>query len=102
MAVGHDAVHTLGLPERDRSADETGGGTADAGGQFLINEDGDSRDSHGLHASSRRLLIVATGNLSNGDLQAIFARHLGLLVAALESAGRVEFGQEHVPEETEL
>lgn len=100
MAAGHDAVHTLGLPEGDRST----GGAADADDQLLITGGGDSRDSHGLRSSPRLLLIVATGNLGNGELQAIFARHLGLLVAGLESAGSVQLGHENVEvrEEPEL
>jgi predicted nuclease of predicted toxin-antitoxin system len=104
VAAGHDAVHTLDLPAGNRSTDRTVAEAADADERILITKDGDFRDSHRLRASPRRLLIVTTGNIGNEELLAIFARHLGLLVTALESAGMVELGQDSVEvfEEPEL
>jgi predicted nuclease of predicted toxin-antitoxin system len=104
VAAGHDAVHTLDLPEGKRSTDRAVAGMADADDRVLITKDGDFRDSHRLRASPRRLLIVTTGNIGNDQLLAIFAQHLGLLVTALESAGMVELGHDSVEifEEPEL
>jgi len=104
VAAGHDAVHTLDLPEGNRSTDRTVAEAADADDRVLVTKDGDFRDSHRLRGSPRRLLIVATGNIGNDELLAIFARHLGLLVTSLESAGMVELGHDsmEVFEEPEL
>jgi predicted nuclease of predicted toxin-antitoxin system len=104
LAAGHDAVHTLDLPKGNRSTDRTVAEAADADDRVLVTKDGDFRDSHRLRASPRRLLIVTTGNIGNDELLAIFGRHLGLLVTALESAGMVELGHDSVEifEEPEL
>lgn len=103
-AAGHDAVHTLDLPEGNRSTDRAVAEMADADDRVLITKDRDFRDSHRLRALPRRLLIVMTGNIGNDELLAIFARHLGLLVTALETAGMVELGHDSVEvfEEPEL
>ncbi len=97
-------MHTLDLPDGNRSTDRTVAGTANSDSRVLITKDNDFRDSHRLRASPRRLLIVTTGNIGNDELLAIFARHLGLLVTALESAGMVELGHDSVEvfEEPEL
>lgn len=104
VAAGHDAVHTFDLPAGNRTTDRTVAEAADADDRVLITKDGDFRDSHRLRASPRRLLIVTTGNIGNDELLAIFGRHLGLLVTALESAGMVELGHDSVEvfEEPEL
>ena len=104
VAAGHDAVHTLNLPEGNRSTDRTVAEAADADDRVLITKDGHFRDSHRLRASPRRQLIVTTGDVGNVELLAIFARHLDLLVTALESAGMVELGHDSVEvfEEPEL
>lgn len=94
----------LDLPAGNRSTDVTVAEAADADDRILITEDGHFRDSHRLRASPRRLLIVTTGNIGSDELLAIFARHLGLLITALESAGMVELGRDSVEvfEEPEL
>jgi predicted nuclease of predicted toxin-antitoxin system len=96
VAAGHDAVHTLDLPAGNRSTDRTVSEAADADDRVLVTKDGDFRDRHRLRRSPRRLLIVTTGNIGNDELLGIFARHLGLLVTALESAGMVELGHDSV------
>lgn len=41
---------------------------------------------------ARKLLIVATGNVTNRELLALFDEHVGAIVAALDSADLVELG----------
>ena len=66
--VGHDAVHTLGLPHRNRSTDREIAERADADDRVLVTKDRDFRDGHLLARTPRRLLVVATGNITNNDL----------------------------------
>ena len=68
VAGGHDAVHTLDLPEGNRSTDRTVAEAADTDDRVLITKDGDFRHSHRLRASPRRLLIVTTGHIGNDEL----------------------------------
>jgi predicted nuclease of predicted toxin-antitoxin system len=91
-AGGHDAVHTSQLPERNRTTDTALAALADAEERVVVTKDRDFRDSHLLRGAPRRLLVVATGNVSNRDLLALFAENLETLVVALDEARYVEIG----------
>jgi uncharacterized protein (DUF433 family) len=43
-------------------------------------------------SSPRRLLVVATGNITNAALLALFETHLDVIITALEEADYVELG----------
>jgi predicted nuclease of predicted toxin-antitoxin system len=66
---------------------------ADEGNRVLVTKDSDVRDSHLPHRSPRRLLVVATGNITNSDLVSLFVDNLGNIVATLTGASFVEMGQ---------
>jgi predicted nuclease of predicted toxin-antitoxin system len=89
-AGGHDAVHTSQLPEGNRTTDTALVALADAEDRVVVTKDRDFRDSHLLHGAPRRLLVVATGNISNRDLLTLFNDNLDTLVAALDEARFVE------------
>ncbi len=66
---GCDAVHTLDLPDGNRTTDEHIIESADSDDRVVITKDGDFAHSH-LHKSCpRRLLLVSTGNISNRALE---------------------------------
>lgn len=90
VALGHDAVHSSELPDGNLSTDAKIAGAADAQDRVVVTKDSDFRDSHLLRGSPRRLLVVATGNVANEDLIALFHRHLPALLAALEEVHYVE------------
>ena len=52
--------------------------------------DGDFRHSHLLTGRPGRLLVVRTGNITNGRLLALFESNLQAVVDALETASFVE------------
>jgi predicted nuclease of predicted toxin-antitoxin system len=89
-AAGHDAVHTSQLPEGNRTTDAALAAMADAEDRVVVTKDRDFRDSHLLRREPRRLLIVATGNISNRDLLAMFTDNLETVVAALGEAMYIE------------
>lgn len=90
--AGHDVVHTTELPATNRTTDAEVARTADAGDRVVVTKDRDFRASHLLQSSPRRLLIVATANIRNDDLIALFDQHLDAIVAALHEARFVELG----------
>jgi predicted nuclease of predicted toxin-antitoxin system len=75
-AAGHDAIHASELPEGNRTTDTALAGLADAEDRVVVTKDRDFRDSHLLRRQPRRLLVVATGNIRNRDLLALFADNL--------------------------
>lgn len=88
--IGHDAVHTLSLPDENRTTDAEIARLADEEDRVVVSKDRDFRDSHLLQGSPRRLLVVATGNVSNDDLLALFSEHLAAFVDAFDTADLVE------------
>lgn len=92
--AGHDAIHTSELPDGNRTTDAQIAEAADADDRVVVTKDRDFRNSHLLRSSPRRLLIVATGNISNNDLTALFAEELEAIIGALDEATFVELGSD--------
>lgn len=92
--AGHDAVHTIGLPDGNRSTDSQIAQRADTEGRAVVTKDQDFRDSHLLARSPRQLLVVATGNITNNALLSLFELHLDAIVSALDEADFVELSQD--------
>ncbi|WP_454561025.1 DUF5615 family PIN-like protein [Mycobacterium haemophilum] len=65
---GHEAVHVLALPDGNRSSDAAVTEAVDKEDRIVVTKDSDFRYSHTISGSPRRLLIVATGNVSNAVL----------------------------------
>ena len=90
--AGHDSVHTSQLPEGNRIPDATLAGLADGEDRVVVTKDRDFRNSHLLHRTPQRLLIVSTGNVANAELLTLFTENLDTVVNALSEADYVELG----------
>lgn len=88
--AGHDALHTAQLSDGNRTTDAEIARIADKQGRVVVSKDRDFRDSHLLRRTPRLMLVVATGNISNDDLLALFSEHLAAIVAAFGEARLVE------------
>jgi predicted nuclease of predicted toxin-antitoxin system len=86
----HDAIHTLDLPEQNRTSDAEVSRIADTEERVEVSKDSDFRDSHLLNDTPERWLIVSTGNITNRDLSTLFKEHLDAVVAAFEKARLVQ------------
>jgi len=91
-SAGHDVVHTSDLPRGNASTDREVCEVADQQERVVVTKDRDFRDSHLLRGTPRQLLIVATGNMSNAALLALFEVHGSAVVTALQEADFVELG----------
>ena len=89
-AHGHDAVHTLDLPDGNRTSDDALAGRADGEDRILATKDADFVRSHLLAGTPRRLWLVSTGNLPNAALERIVAEHIERLGAVFDDASFVE------------
>jgi predicted nuclease of predicted toxin-antitoxin system len=92
----HDSIHTSGLPDGNRTGDRQLAEIADNENRVVVTKDRDFRDSHLLQNLPRQLLVVATGNIANNDLLALFEANLGLIADAFENAALVEIGEASV------
>lgn len=93
---GHDVVHTSELSDGNGTTDPEIARIADAEDRVVVTKDRDFRDSHLLTSLPRRLLIVATGNISNDKLLQLFDQHHDAIVAALEEVRFVELGADEL------
>lgn len=70
-SAGCDAVHTLDLPDGNRTTDAQVIATADQDYRVVVTKDADFVDSHLLSGEPAKLLLISTGNISNRDLEAL-------------------------------
>jgi len=89
-AHGHDAVHTSALPDGNRSTDAQVAQTADRDGRVVVSKDSDFRDGHLISGTPKQVLIVATGNITNNELLALFERFMATIIESFLGADHVE------------
>jgi predicted nuclease of predicted toxin-antitoxin system len=88
--AGHDEIHTLDLPEGNRTTDKEVARHANADGRTLVSKDADFVNSFQLQSRPRKLLLVSTGNITNDGLVTLWEEHLHAIVRATESSSFVE------------
>jgi predicted nuclease of predicted toxin-antitoxin system len=91
--AGHDALHTIELPDGNRTSDRRIAEVADDDGRVVVTKDQDFREGHLLALAPRKLLVVTTGNVTNDTLLSLFEMHLVAIVSALEEADYVELSR---------
>jgi predicted nuclease of predicted toxin-antitoxin system len=96
QAAGHDAVHTSGLPARNRTPDEILNELSFREQRVVVTKDSDFYHSHLLHGKPWKLLLVRTGNIRTRDLKTLFQTHLSTIVAALDQNSLVELDRQKV------
>jgi predicted nuclease of predicted toxin-antitoxin system len=87
---GHDALHTLDLTDGNRTRDAEICRLADRDARVVVTKDADFVGSHQLQNTPVRLLLVATGNLSNRRLLEIWSGNLIAIQTAFDDARFVE------------
>jgi predicted nuclease of predicted toxin-antitoxin system len=70
-AAGCNAIHTLDLPDANRTTDEQINDVADREQRVVVTKDAGFVDSHLLRGRPAKLLLISTGNISNRDLEAL-------------------------------
>ena len=93
-ADGHDALHTLDLPNANRSSDLEIIERADSEDRVVVTKDVDFVVEHTLNSRPRRLLLIATGNISNLSLETLLRKNLAEVIIALERSSFVELGRD--------
>jgi predicted nuclease of predicted toxin-antitoxin system len=94
--AGHDAIHTLDLPNRNRTTDATICAQAEADGRVVITKDADFVSTFLLSGTPPKLLLVSTGNISNPQLERLFLGNLEAIVQALTDTDFVELGRSSI------
>lgn len=88
--AGHDVVHSLQLPEGNRTPDGALTELADGEGRIMVTKDRDFEIGHLVQGAPRSLLLVTTGNISNTELLGLLMANMDLIEAALDQNVYVE------------
>lgn len=80
--AGHDAIHTLDLPDKNRTTDESINDLSVRENRIVITKDADFVNSFLLDQRPRKLLLVSTGNIANDELENLFAKEMSAITEA--------------------
>jgi predicted nuclease of predicted toxin-antitoxin system len=87
---GHDALHTLDLPDENRTSDAEIVALAIRDGRVVVTKDADFVESFILHHRPEKLLLIATGNITNAELEVLLLPHLEAIASAFQTADFIE------------
>ncbi len=82
--LGHDAVHTLDLPERNRTSDMAIVLVACDEKRTVITKDTDFVNYRILKGQPEYILLLTTGNIKNSKLRALFEANIENLIELFE------------------
>lgn len=92
-AEGHDALHTLDLPNGNRTTDAEINTISIQEHRVVITKDSDFVDSFLLSKKPYKLLLISAGNISNKDLDALFLPLIPTLVTTFQSNDYAELSR---------
>jgi predicted nuclease of predicted toxin-antitoxin system len=95
-AHGHDVLHTLDLPDGNRTQDAVIADLACRQKRVVVTKDHDFVSSHLLSGRPPMLLLISTGNLGNTELLSLIERNIDLIEQALETNRFLELGAENL------
>jgi predicted nuclease of predicted toxin-antitoxin system len=93
-ARGHDVLHTLDLPDGNSTPDAAIVELAGRENRIVVTKDADFVNSHLLTGRPASLLLVATGNMGNAQLQRLLEDNIEILEDALASHRFIELGRD--------
>ncbi len=88
--AGHDALHTLDLPNGNRTTDAEIIALAVGDARVVVTKDSDFVNSFLLSHRPPKLLLISTGTIRNADLEALFVGQLAAIAAAFATNDYVE------------
>lgn len=91
--AGHDVTHTLDLPLGNRTPDSVILDIAKRDHRIVVTKDDDFVQSHLISGRPDKLLLIATGNIGNAELENLLRANLAAIVGALEGGRFVEINR---------
>lgn len=83
-AQGHDALHTLDLPDANRTSDQQINLLSEEDQRVVVSKDADFVNSLLVSDRPYKLLLISTGNITNHDLEVLFMSQLSRIAEAFE------------------
>ena len=91
---GHEVLHTLDLADGNRTPDAAVIELACRDDRIVVTKDADFVSSYLLTGRPPRLLLVATGNIGNAELQHLLDVNIRVLEDVLASHRFIELGRD--------
>ena len=88
--AGHDAIHTLDLPDGNRTTDRIINELSIKEQYIVVTKDSDFVESFLLRREPWKLLLISTGNVSNARLEALFASTIPKVVDGFDTFDFIE------------
>jgi predicted nuclease of predicted toxin-antitoxin system len=92
-AAGHDALHTLELPNGNRTTDSEINMLSLREERIVVTKDADFVNSILLSHQPYKLRLISTGNIKNADLDALITSQLPAIVAAFATYDYLELSR---------
>ena len=87
---GYDSIHTLELPNKNRSSDNYIINISLEENRVVVTKDNDFLESFLINGKPQKLILVRTGNVGNTELIAIFESHLERISQIMEENSLIE------------
>jgi predicted nuclease of predicted toxin-antitoxin system len=95
---GHDSIHTLELPDQNRTQDKQIIQVADEENRVVISKDVDFLETFIVKSEPKKLIMVKTGNIVNKNLLNLIAQNFEMLITMIERSNLVEISREELAE----
>jgi predicted nuclease of predicted toxin-antitoxin system len=94
--AGYDCIHTLSLPQQNKTSDAEIMNIADLEGRIVVTKDSDFVVSHVLRNIPQKLLLISTGNIANSALLPLILRNMNQMNIAFATSSFIEITNESV------
>lgn len=93
---GHQAVHTLDLPDGNTTTDTSLLKYAQQENCVVTTKDSDFTTSFWLNNSPEKLFLISTGNIRNKELETLLISNFDQIISDLTNNRFIELTREHV------
>ena len=95
-ARGYDAIHTLDLPEKNKTSDEQINELSLRERRIVISKDSDFYDMYFQKLEPHKLIYLTVGNMSTDELIQVFDRNLDRILIEIEYNNVLEITQSSI------
>ena len=93
---GIDSIHTLELPDKNKTQDGYITRLATEEHYIVITKDADFLESYVLRKEPPKLLLIRTGNIRNSELISLFDKHIEFIVSLLATHSLIEVSKTEI------
>ena len=93
---GHDAIHTLDLPDKNATSDAVINAISVAEKRILISKDADFFDRYFRKLEPHKLIFLTTGNISTSKLLELFEKNIDRIIEEITLNNVIEITPKNI------